>query len=140
MPPMASPAGPRRRPPWWALAASAAALAVLLWAALPAPAPEPSVLLGCWRREGEEYRLRVREVRPGGAAEVEYFNPRPIRVGEARTDTAGGRRTLRVVLRDENYPGSTYTLAYDPEGDRLTGEYYQAVHGITIPVVFLREK
>lgn len=124
----------------WPLAVAAAALAVLFWAALPAGAPAASVLVGRWRREGEEYRLQVREIRPGGSVQAEYFNPAPIRVGEARTAAEGGRRLLRVELRDVNYPGSTYTLAYDPEGDRLVGEYYQAVQGITIPVVFFREK
>lgn len=136
---MTAPPSPPRLP-FWPLAVAAAAVAVLLWAALPPSAPEPSVLVGRWQREGEEYRLHIRRIRPGGAVDVEYFNPRPIRVGEARTAAEGGRRTLRVELRDENYPGSTYTLAYDPEGDRLAGDYYQAVQGITIPVVFLREK
>ena len=45
-----------------------------------------------------------------------------------------------VELRDVNYPGSTYTLAYIPDRDILAGYYYQAVQGQTFEVVFERKK
>ena len=32
-----------------------------------------------------------------------------------------------VELRAPNYPGSTYTLSYDPQQDQLKGIYFQAV-------------
>ena len=43
-----------------------------------------------------------------------------------------------LELRDDNYPGSNYTLIYDPERDALGGVYYQAVEGATYDVVFER--
>jgi hypothetical protein len=51
-----------------------------------------------------------------------------------------GRIQVFVELRDVNYPGSTYTLIYDPEQDRLNGYYYQAVQKVTFDVVFIRKK
>jgi len=129
-----------RKIPWWPLAVAAAALGVLVYAAIPRAAPDPSVLKGQWRREGEAYLLHVEEVRPDGTASVKYFNPKAIRVGEARTKREGGTLEMRVELQDENYPGCTYTLAYDPRADALQGNYYQAAQGQTYRVRFLREK
>jgi len=45
-----------------------------------------------------------------------------------------------VELCDINYPGSTYTLIYDPDNDRFTGYYYQAALGQTYNVVFVRQR
>ena len=37
-------------------------------------------------------------------------------------------------------PGSTYNLRYVPDGDRLVGDYYQAVQKRTFDVEFVRQK
>ena len=53
-----------------------------------------------------------------------------------------GRVAMKVFieLRDVNYPGSTYTLTYDPASDQLKGVYYQAVEKQRFPVAFVRMK
>jgi len=43
-------------------------------------------------------------------------------------------------LRDVNYPGSTYTLDFLPEQDRLIGAYFQAALQQTFEVEFVRQK
>jgi hypothetical protein len=129
----------RSKIPWWPLAVAAAAAGVLVYAAIPSSAPAPSTLKGSWVRDDGDYRLQVDEAREDGTASVKYFNPNPIRVGDARTAAEAGKRLLRVELRDENYPGSIYTLAYDPKGDRLEGEYFQATQRQTFPVSFRRK-
>jgi len=45
---------------------------------------------------------------------------------------------MRIVLKDINYPGSTYTLMYNSEKDLLTGNYFQAVEGVNYEVTFQR--
>jgi hypothetical protein len=45
-----------------------------------------------------------------------------------------------IELRDLNYPGSTYTLTYDPASDQLKGVDYQAVEKHRFPVAFVRMK
>jgi hypothetical protein len=45
-----------------------------------------------------------------------------------------------IELRDVNYPGSTYTLAYDPVSDQLKGDYFQAALRQTFDVFFTRVK
>ena len=43
-----------------------------------------------------------------------------------------------VELRDVNYPGSTYTLTYQPATDRLAGTYFHALSGQNMDVEFSR--
>jgi hypothetical protein len=45
-----------------------------------------------------------------------------------------------VELRDTNYPGSTYTMIYDPRDDVLKGIYYQAAIQESYEIVFVRMK
>ncbi len=133
-------ASPRGKRVWWPLIPAALALGVLVYAAIPPPLPEPAVLKGRWVRQDGDKFINVKGIAPGGSAEVEYFNPNPIHVETARTVQEEGKLGLRVELRDENYPGCVYTLAYDPRNDRLEGEYYQAGQRATYPVSFTREK
>ena len=82
----------------------------------------------------------MREIRKDGAVSAAYFNPRPIKVARAEFTREDGTLTVVVELRDVNYPGSTYTLQYDPASDRLKGTYFQAVEKQTFAIEFLRSK
>jgi len=102
--------------------------------------PDPQPLVGRWVRPDGGYLLEVREVGKDGSMKAGYFNPRPINVAKAEWHRKDGTLTLFVELRDVNYPGSTYTLQYDPASDRLKGAYYQAVEKQTFVVEFTRRK
>jgi uncharacterized protein (DUF2147 family) len=106
----------------------------------PASAPAPSFekLQGRWLRDTGGYVIEVRSVGKGGKVDAAYFNPASIHVGKAEARMQGSQVSLVVVLQDVNYPGSTYTLAYDTKGDRLVGRYYQAATGQTFDVYFVR--
>ena len=69
-----------------------------------------------------------------------YLNPRPITVARADSTRDGSTFKVLVELRAPGYPGSTYTLTYDPQRDRLAGVYFQAAMGQSFEVVFLRMK
>jgi uncharacterized protein (DUF2147 family) len=97
-------------------------------------------LVGKWQRTDGDYALDIRRVGADGRAEATYSNPGPINVGRAEVKQDGNRLTLLVELRDVNYPGSTYTLAYQPGEDALAGAYYQPASGNTYEVAFLRAK
>jgi hypothetical protein len=45
-----------------------------------------------------------------------------------------------VELRAPGYPGSTYTLRYEPQRDQLEGSYFQAALQQRFAVVFVRMK
>jgi hypothetical protein len=113
--------------------------AVLVGASGPEEA-SPDRLVGRWLRPDGGYVIEIRSAQPNGVLDAGYFNPRPIRVSRAEWRGENGRLRVFIELRDANYPGSTYTLAYLPAQDRLVGEYFQAVHRQTFNVEFVRQK
>ena len=96
-------------------------------------------LQGKWLRPDGGYILDIRHVAPDGILEAAYFNPRPIHVAKAVGFQEGGTVKAFVELRDVNYPGSTYTLIYDPTNDQLKGDYFQAALKQTFDVFFTRQ-
>jgi hypothetical protein len=101
---------------------------------------DPSILAGRWQRPDGGYVLEISDIGPNGRAKAAYFNPRPIHVERAEWKDRDGPLQLFVELRDVNYPGSTYTLTYEAETDRLAGIYYQAAMRQTFDVAFERMK
>ena len=97
-------------------------------------------IAGKWLRPDGGYVLELSDVTSEGKLKAAYFNPRPINVAKAEWRSVDNRIQVFVELRDVNYPGSTYTLIYDPEQDRLNGYYYQAVVKGTFDVIFIRKK
>ncbi len=103
-----------------------------------APGAGLTGLEGRWQRPDGGYVLEIRKVYPSGVADAAYFNPNPIRVAKATATGDPSSATVFVELRDINYPGSTYTLTYDPRRDVLEGIYYQAMLDQSFDVVFVR--
>jgi hypothetical protein len=107
----------------------------------PAPAtPAFSKLQGKWLRPDGGYILEIRNAPPDGKMDAAYFNPKPIHVAKAEASATGESVKVFIELRDVNYPGSTYTLAYDPVSDQLKGDYFQAALRQTFDVFFTRVK
>lgn len=97
-------------------------------------------LVGKWLRPDGGYVLEISKVGKQGRAEAMYFNPNPINVESALVTEKKGQLHLRVVLRDQNYDGSTYELVLDPAKDELTGTYFSPNAGQTYQVYFQRMK
>jgi hypothetical protein len=76
----------------------------------------------------------------GGKLDAAYLNPRPIHVAKAEASLESAVVKVFIELRDVNYPGSTYTLNYDPASDQLTGMYFQATLQQRFEVCFERQK
>ena len=97
--------------------------------------------MGKWQRTDGDYALEIRRVHADGRVEATYANPGPINVSRAEVKREGDRLTLLVELRDVNYPGSTYLLAYQPGPQEiLVGSYHQPALGQTYEVGFLRAR
>jgi uncharacterized protein (DUF2147 family) len=109
-----------------------------------APAAPPAMpaekLTGKWHRTDGGYVIEIKSLTQDGKLDVGYFNPNPINIGRAAWQNDGGRIMVLIELSDVNYPGSTYSLEYRPQGDMLTGSYFQAVEKQTYPVEFSRMK
>jgi len=97
-------------------------------------------LNGRWLRPDGGYILEIRTVDPSGKIDGAYLNPRPINIAKAEATRDGSTLKVFVELRAPNYPGSTYTLTYDPKQDQLKGIYFQAVQQQTFNVYFVRMK
>ena len=97
-------------------------------------------LVGRWQRTDGGYVIEIRRVATDGTMQAAYFNPRPINVSRAMASEFKGHLKVEVELRDTGYPGSSYTLLYDPDKDALLGFYYQAVQRQNFDVVFVRVK
>ena len=125
-----------------ALASAAFCLAIMQVAASAASAQPLNlkVIAGQWARIDGNYTLRVQDVMPDGKVNVSYFNPGRIHVAESSIAVHEGRIKLFVKLRDEGYPGCTYTLFYYPEQNALAGVYYQAAEDRTYEVIFVRKE
>lgn len=92
----------------------------------PAAGSNFGALNGRWVRPDGGYILEIRSVDAGGKIDAGYFNPQPIRVARGEAAHEGSTLKVFVELRAPNYPGSTYTLTYDPKQDLLVGVYFQA--------------
>jgi hypothetical protein len=102
--------------------------------------PEFAKLAGKWERPDGGYVLEIKGVDASGTIAAAYFNPNPINVSRAAALNKDGAIKVFVELRDENYPGCTYSLTYDPQNDQLYGQYFQAAMGQTFDVTFGRLK
>ena len=97
-------------------------------------------LIGKWQRLDGGYVIEIKSVDVDGKLDTAYFNPKPIHVAWAQATMDSTALKVFVELRDVNYPGSTYTLAYDPARDQFNGIYYQALQQQSFEVNFVRMK
>ncbi len=95
-------------------------------------------LVGRWVRTDSPYVIEIRGVGRDGSMEAAYFNPRPINVSRAMARRESGELQVFVELRDTNYPGATYNLAYNRSQDVLQGIYFQPALGQGFDVSFAR--
>ena len=96
-------------------------------------------LIGRWVRPDGGYTLLIKAVNDNGSIDAEYFNPNPINVSKAQVSNESDKVNILVELRDIGYPGSYYTLVYDPDSDRLAGVYHHLVLKQNFDVYFVRE-
>lgn len=104
-----------------------------------AEVPDFKVLIGEWVRPDGGYIIRLKDIKPDGLIDISYYNPKEINIAEANVSEWKGMKKLFFKLKDQSYPGSTYTLYYYAEKDALAGFYYQANLKQTFEVVFMRK-
>ena len=107
-----------------------------------APAAVPDAvrkLFGKWLRADGGYVLELRGADMSGVLDAGYFNPKSIHVSRAIWMQGGPGLQVMVELNDVGYPGATYVLTYDPQGDRLAGQYSQPQMQQTFDIEFVRQ-
>ena len=96
-------------------------------------------LIGRWVRPDGGYTLLIKAVNYDGSIDAAYFNPNPINVSKAKVINELDKIDIFIELRDIGYPGSYYTLVYDPDADRLVGIYHHLVRKQNYDIYFVRE-
>jgi len=104
------------------------------------PKTDQNQLVGRWVRTDSDgnYIIEIKSAAVDGKLDAAYFNPNPIKIGRTEWQQKNGSLMIVVELQDVNYPGSTYTLNLLSGGERLIGNYYQAVEGTNFDVEFIR--
>ena len=101
--------------------------------------PDFDKLVGSWVRPDGGYVIEISKTYPDGRVDAAYFNPRPIYVSRSTVSAKDGQIELFVELQGQGYPGSTYTLRYNPAYDAMVGIYFQAVIQQPFDVIFQRK-
>jgi len=99
---------------------------------------DPQRLVGRWIRSDADYAIAITSVSADGKLEAAYLNPRPVHVSSAEAHREDGVLHVRLELQDKNYPGSYYTLTYDPGTDTMTGVYHHLGLNQEFDVAFSR--
>ncbi|MGA6924475.1 MAG: hypothetical protein WBY88_02270 [Desulfosarcina sp.] len=127
-----------KRTPW--LASLGLAMGIIMGLTPVLLAADYHPLIGRWQRTDGGYVIEIKRIAADGAMQADYYNPNPIHVARAAASLFKEHLKVEVELQDTGYPGSTYTLLYDPKKDALLGLYYQAVQRQNYDVVFVRMK
>jgi hypothetical protein len=101
--------------------------------------PDFDKLVGNWVRPDGGYVIEIRKIHPDGKVDAAYFNPQSIHVSRSTVSEKDGIIELFIELQGKGYPGSTYTLKYNPEYDAMVGIYFQAVIQQPFEVIFQRK-
>ena len=102
--------------------------------------PDFDRLVGNWVRPDGGYVIEISKIYPDGKVDAAYFNPQSIHVSRSTVSEKDGIIELFIELQGKGYPGSTYTLKYNPEYDAMVGIYFQAVIQQPFDVIFQRKK
>ena len=100
-------------------------------------------VLGRWIRADGGYVLELKRAEVSGVVEAAYYNPerpKPINVSRAIWMQGGSGLQVVVELNDVGYPGATYVLSHETQGDRLVGQYTQPAMQQSFDIEFVRQK
>ena len=101
--------------------------------------PDFKMIIGEWVRPDGGYVLDIKAIQPDGKIEAAYLNPRSINVSKAQANIKADKIELFIELRDRGYPGSYYTLTFDPQSSRLVGVYHHLGLNQNFDVYFVRK-
>lgn len=100
---------------------------------------DPEVLVGTWVRTDNPYKMVVSSFKDDGTLDASYLNPQSINVAIAKWEVYENQLYMYIELQDVNYPGSNYTLIFNPETKTLQGDYYQAIADEIYRVEFAKD-
>lgn len=101
---------------------------------------DKNLIKGVWARIDGPGEINISQVMDNGLLKVTFYNPKLVNIEKAVWTNSSEVLRIYILLRDDSYPGSGFSLNYSSEKDLLVGFYYDALINESYGVTFKRVK
>jgi hypothetical protein len=101
---------------------------------------DKNLIKGIWGRTDGAGEINISEVLDNGLLKATFCNPKSINIEKAVWTNSSDVLRIYILFREDNYPGSSFTLNYMAEKDLLLGMYFDALANESQTVTFKRVK
>lgn len=101
---------------------------------------DQNLIKGVWARIDGPGEINISQVMDNGLLKVTFYNPKLVNIEKAVWTNSAEVLRIYILLRDDSYPGSGFSLNYSSEKDLLVGFYYDALINESFAVTFKRVK
>jgi hypothetical protein len=99
-----------------------------------------NLIKGVWGRTDGPGEINISEVMDNGVLKVTFYNPKLINIEKAVWTNSSDVLRIHILLKEDSYPGSSFSLNYLPEKDLFIGVYFDGLTKESYPVSFKRVK
>jgi hypothetical protein len=101
---------------------------------------DKKLIKGVWGRTDGAGEINISEVLDNGLLTATFCNPKSINIEKAVWTNSSEVLRIYILFREDNYPGSSFSLNYLAEKDLLLGVYFDALTNKSQTVTFKRIK
>jgi hypothetical protein len=101
---------------------------------------DKKLIKGVWGRADAAGEINISEVLDNGLLKATFCNPKSINIEKAVWTNSSDVLRIYILFREDNYPGSSFSLNYLAEKDLLLGIYFDALTNESNTVTFKRVK
>jgi hypothetical protein len=101
---------------------------------------DEDLIKGVWGRSDAADEINISEILNNGLLKATFYNPKMINIEKAVWTNSSDVLRIYILLREDKYPGSSFSLNYLPEKDLLLGVYFDALTNESHAVTFNRVK
>lgn len=101
---------------------------------------DKNLIKGVWGRTDGEGEINISGVLDNGLLTAKFYNPKSINIEKAVWTNSSDVLRIYILFREDDYPGSSFSLNYIAEKDLLIGVYFDALTNESYTVTFKRVK
>jgi hypothetical protein len=101
---------------------------------------DKNLIKGVWGRTDGEGEINISGVFDNGLLTAKFYNSKSINIEKAVWTNSSDVLRIYILFREDNYPGSSFSLNYIAERDLLIGVYFDALTNESNTVTFKRVK
>jgi hypothetical protein len=101
---------------------------------------DKNLIKGVWGRTDGAGEINISVVLDNGLLTATFCNPKSITIEKAVWTNSSDVLRIYIIFREDNYPGSSFSLNYLAEKDLLLGVYFDALTNESQTVTFKRIK